>query len=228
MIIKKKKNTLSENTTKSEINVSEEPKEELINLDSVLNMTEREERRRGDRRRGYRRIEDRNLVSRAHEEAQLIKEQATQDGFKNGMLKAEKEIKDLQNAINSILDVKKQAYNYYQKDVTEIAIKVAEKILNAQVEVQPDTIIAIVENVIKEISTDENKITFIINPADELIVKENLENNSVFQNKKATMSVQTDERIEKGSCKVITKSGQIDATFTSQLDIINKAFKEGM
>ena len=89
-------------------------------------------------------------------------------------------------------------------------------------------IIEITENVIKEVSKEESHITFIINPADELILKENLETNSAFKNKKATMSVQTDENIEQGSCKVVTASGQIDATFSSQLGIIRRAFEEGI
>ena len=42
------------------------------------------------------------------------------------------------------------------------------------------------------------------------------------------MSIQTNSSIERGSCKVITNSGQIDATFSSQLAIIKRAFEEGM
>ena len=38
----------------------------------------------------------------------------------------------------------------------------------------------------------------------------------------------SEERVEQGSCKVITNSGQIDATFSSQLAIIKKAFEEGI
>lgn len=226
MIIKKKKNN-DNNQPKPEPQKQEQVEDANL-FDSLTELKERQERRRGDRRRGYRRIEDRSLVSRAHEEAKLIKEQASQDGFQNGLKKADKEILDLQNAITSILSVKEEAYKYYQKDISDIAIEVAKKILNTQVQVAPETIIEITQNVIKEISEEENKIVFIINPADELILKDNLETNSAFKNKRATMSVQTDERVEQGSCKVITNSGQIDATFSSQLAIIKKAFEEGI
>lgn len=231
MIIKKKKNSNNNNTnnapSKPEVK-PQEIKEEAGVFDVLSEVKERQERRRGDRRRGYRRIEDRSLVSRAHEEAKIIKERATHDGFQNGLQKADKEILSLQEAISSILSVKEDAYNYYQKDIALIAIEVARKILNAQVKIDSDTIIEITKNVIKEISEEENKITFIINPEDELILNENLQTNSAFKNKRATMLVQTDERVEKGSCKVLTNSGQIDATFTSQLAIIKKAFEEGI
>lgn len=197
-------------------------------FDLLADATERQERRRGDRRRGYRRIEDRSLVSRAHEEAKVIKEQASKDGFQNGIEKAEEEIHQLKEAINYLLGVKEEAYMHYKNDIAIIGVQVAQKILNAQVKLDPATVIEIATNVIKEISEEESKITFIINPADEFVLSEAFEQNSAFKNKKATMLIQTSEEIERGSCKVITNSGQIDATFTSQLNIIKKAFEEGI
>ena len=137
-------------------------------------------------------------------------------------------IEELQTAIASLLDVKQDAYDYYKNDIIDIALEVAKKILGKQAELDENMIVDITLNVIKEISEEDNKITFIINPQDELVLSENLENNSAFNKKRATMSVQTSENIERGSCKVITNSGQIDATFSSQLSIIKKAFDEGI
>ena len=233
MIIKKKKNNdNNDNNRKQQQVISNnipEVKTPATNMfDNLTEVTERQERRRGDRRRGYRRIEDRSLVSRAHEEAKIIKEQAAQEGFQNGISQASEEISSLQEAISDLIGVKEAAYQYYKNDIAEIAVEVARKILNAQVQLDPETIIEITENVIKEVSKEESHITFIINPLDELILNENLTTNAAFKNKKATMSIQTDDNIEPGSCKVITNSGQIDATFSSQLNIIRRAFEEGI
>lgn len=235
MIIKKKKNNDSNNNDKPlpaqvQPQTQQPSQSEVAELFDALtaNTAERQERRRGDRRRGYRRIEDRSLVSRAHEEAKIIREQAARDGFQNGIAQASSEITNLQSAVASLLDVKKEALEYYKNDIAEIALLVARKILNSEVKSNPEIIMDIVKNVIKEVSRDESKIIFVINPADELVLSNNIENNSIFANKKATISIQTDEDIEQGSCKVITSSGQIDATFTSQLNIIKKAFAEGI
>jgi flagellar biosynthesis/type III secretory pathway protein FliH len=236
MIIKKKKNNDSNNNNdkplpaKAQSQVKQYSQGEAAELFDAFttNTSERQERRRGDRRRGYRRIEDRSLVSRAHEEAKIIREQAAKDGFQNGIAQASSEITNLQSAVASLLDVKKEALEYYKNDIAEIALLVARKILNTEVKSNPETIMDIVKNVIKEVSREESKIIFVINPADELVLNNNIEHNSIFANKKATISIQTDEDIEQGSCKVITSSGQIDATFTSQLNIIKKAFAEGI
>jgi len=230
MIIKKNKNGDKKNNIQSSAPVrrNEDAEEDLGIFDAFSEVTERQERRRGDRRRGYRRIEDRSLVSRAHEEAKLIKEQAAKDGFENGLAKAEENIEELKEAIASLLGVKEEAYRHYKNDIAVIGVQVAQKILNAQVKIDPETVIDIATNVIKEISEEESKVTFIINPADEFVLSEALEKNSVFKSKRATMLIQTSEEIERGSCKVVTNSGQIDATFSSQLNIIKKAFEEGI
>lgn len=232
MIIKKnqRNNTSTTKKTETQPAVPQPIKEDEDTgvFDLLADATERQERRRGDRRRGYRRIEDRSLVSRAHEEAKQIKEQASKDGFENGLAQAEEEIGQLKEAINNLLGVKEEAYMHYKNDIAIIAVQVAQKILNAQVKLEPATIIEITTNVIKEISEEESKITFIINPADEFTLSEAIEKNSAFKNKRATMLIQTSEGIERGSCKVVTNSGQIDATFSSQLNIIKKAFEEGI
>lgn len=230
MIIKKKKNSINSTNNESikQDNIPELPKSSQGLFDIQAEVVERQERRRGDRRRGYRRIEDRSLVSRAHEEAKIIKEQAQADGFNNGLSKADMKIAELQDVITSLIGVKEEAYEYYKKDIAVIAVEVAKKILNKYVQFNEDTIIEIASNVIKEISEEESRITFLINPDDELVLAQNLETNMAFKNKKAKMLVQTDEAIERGSCKVLTTSGQIDATFTSQLAIIKKAFEEGI
>lgn len=237
MIIKKKKNNNdnSDNNGRKAMPQQVQPQQPVAQSEAAelfdaftSNASERQERRRGDRRRGYRRIEDRSLVSRAHEEAKIIKEQAAKDGFQNGIAQASSEITNLQNAIASILDVKREALEYYKNDIMDIALLVVKKILNAEAKTNPEMIMDIVKNVIKEVSREESKIIFVINPEDELVLSQNIENNSIFSNKKATISIHTDEDIEQGSCKVITGSGQIDATFTSQLNIIKKAFTEGI
>ena len=130
MIIKKKKfNRENANIESIEpINTPpiEEPEEEDVGaFDLLADTAERQERRRGDRRRGYRRIEDRSLVSRAHEEAKQIKEQAAKDGFQTGIAKAEEELQELRDAISSLLGVKEEAYKHYKNDIALIAIQVA-------------------------------------------------------------------------------------------------------
>ena len=61
--------------------------EDLFSLDNI-DFKQRQERRKGDRRRGFRRVDDRNLISRAREEADAIRESAVKEGYQAGMEQA--------------------------------------------------------------------------------------------------------------------------------------------
>ncbi|MBP7211914.1 hypothetical protein KBA27_03685, partial [bacterium] len=78
---------IQEPVKKEEV-VEQAPKVDLTEIDNI-DFAQRMERRRGDRRRGFRRIDDRNLVSRAQEEAGAIKDASAQEGYKEGIAKAQ-------------------------------------------------------------------------------------------------------------------------------------------
>ena len=74
MIIKKNKKNNNQKTDSKEVSTQqqkEEVNEDLFFDINDIDFNSRIERRQGDRRRGYRRIDDRNLVSRAQEEAEI-------------------------------------------------------------------------------------------------------------------------------------------------------------
>ena len=240
MIIKKKKNNIIQPNTDALTNesnnvVEEAPKEEIEEnhdssfiLDELTEVKDRQERRRGDRRRGYRRIEDRSLVSRAHEEAKIIKENAQKEGFDEGVNSAKEEVAQLKEAIQTIIDIKEKAYENYKDDIVFIALEVAKKILSEQVKVEPETVVEIASSVIKNLSKEDNLITITVNSQDEETMKNAIEEGKLKAKSNVEFSIITDDNVEQGSCMVKTQSGQIDARFSSQFAIIKKAFEEGI
>ena len=240
MIIKKKKNNNivpDKEASDNESNIvveeaiqeaPEEKNEGSFILNELTEVKDREERRRGDRRRGYRRIEDRSLVSRAHEEAKIIKENAQKEGFDEGVNNAKEEVAELKNAIQTIIDIKEKAYDSYKDDIIFIALEIAKKILSEQVKVEPETVVEITSSVIKNLSKEDNSITITVNSADEEVMKKAIEEGKLKGKSNVEFSVITDDNVEQGSCMVKTQSGQIDARFSSQFAIIKKAFEEGI
>ncbi len=205
----------------------EEKKEPFFVIDELTEVKDRQERRRGDRRRGYRRIEDRSLVSRAHEEAKIIKENAQKEGFDEGVNNAKEEVAELKNAIQTIINIKEKAYDSYKDDIIFIALEIAKKILSEHVNVEPETVVEIASKIIKNLSKEENSIMITVNPNDEETMQKAIEEGKLRNKTNVEISVLTDNNIEQGSCMVKTQSGQIDARFSSQFAIIKKAFEEG-
>jgi flagellar assembly protein FliH len=227
MIIKKGKiiHPLKREVIKS----SPELNTEIIREDfSVSTPKERQERRRGDRRRGYRRVDDRNIISRAHEEANAIKEKAAKEGFDYGLNQLKGELKKINTAIAEFIKAKESAYEKLTPEISFLALKVAEKIIKKHVEEDPEIVLKIVSEVLKKIGRDENFIIIRTNPADTKLVRDNLPKIFRYADTNAKITVSDDDDVEWGSCIVETTNGLIDARFSTQIEILKKAFETSL
>ena len=208
-----------------------EPKEDKTDIFAGFNFDEiefnqRAERRRGDRRRGYRRIDDRNLISRAQQEAIMIKEQASKEGYEKGLVEAHSSVKTLKNAIEEFFSYKDKVYQKVSEDILDISLKVAEKIIKREVQSDRTVLDSIVNDALKSLAKDENKIILKVNPTDVEYTKDivpNLLSSGQFE---AKIYVSGDKDVEEGSAVIETSNGIIDANIKTQLELIKEAFKQ--
>lgn len=196
-----------------------------FNFDEI-NYAQRAERRRGDRRRGYRRIDDRNLISRAQQEAISIKEQATKEGFEKGLQEAQSTIHNLKDSLEEFFEYKEKLYEQISRDILDISIKVAEKIIKKEVETSKSVLDAIVHDALKSLAKDENKIILKVNPTDVEYTKEIIPNLLSSGQFEAKIYVSGDKDIEEGSAIIETSNGVIDANISTRLELIKEAFKQ--
>ncbi|MDR3630092.1 MAG: FliH/SctL family protein, partial [Desulfocapsaceae bacterium] len=107
-----------------------------------------------------------------------------------------------------------------------LVLAIAEKIIRHSVTVQNDTIIATVEEAIRQaVKTDE--LTIEVNPADLAVIKSRsrdlIDSLSGLEN----IVIQTNPEIERGGCRIDSSTSTVDATLASQLQIIKQAIEEG-
>ncbi|OGH97138.1 MAG: hypothetical protein A2104_07470 [Candidatus Melainabacteria bacterium GWF2_32_7] len=234
MIIKKNKNNSNDpsnsNQSKQNNDLTVKPvaKKPPVPAFQQPLIKERQERRRGDRRRGYRRTEDRNLISRAQEEANAIKESAAKEGFEYGIELSKEELKKLNNAITELLQSKEKAMEQAAPDIAFLAIKVAEKVIKKQLEIDDTIVLNIVSEVIKSLGKGETNIMVRTNPADTQLIQENIPDLYPYGDSNTKITVIKDEQVDWGSCIVETKSGIIDARFSTQIQILQKALEAGL
>ncbi len=237
MIIRKKKDG-SEPTQTPKVKAGADtdiPKKQLSDVETIhafedidisnIEFKERAERRRGDRRRGYRRIDERTLVSRAQEEAQDIRELASKEGYKNGLQEAKAEIAKLKESMVEFLSTKEEVYEHLSNDILEIALAVARKIIRKEVLLDPEILKNVIGEVLDEVDFEEQKITLNINPEDVEVARSFMPELLKANNLEARVVIIEDEEIQEGSCKVTTSNGIIDANFSTQLQIIQNAFR---
>ena len=234
MIIKKNKNNsnppTNSNQPQQKTDLNPQPAEKKPPIPSFQQplIKERQERRRGDRRRGYRRTEDRNLISRAQEEANAIKESAAKEGFEYGIEISKEELKKLNLAITELLQTKEKAIGQAAPDIAFLAVKVAEKVIKKQLEIDDTIVLNIVSEVIKSLGKGETNILIRTNPSDAALIQQNIPDLYPYGDSNTKITVIKDEKVDWGSCIVETKSGIIDARFSTQLQILQKALETGL
>ncbi|MCD7879617.1 MAG: hypothetical protein LUG16_06775 [Candidatus Gastranaerophilales bacterium] len=203
----------------------EKPDDFDLNITDVQ-FEQREERREGSRRRGYRRTQDRNVISRAQQDALNIKEAAKTEGYNEGIAKAKEDLQEIRNKIADFFDCKEELFNKVSECILDISVEMAKKILNKEIETDNNITVNIIKGVVEEINKTEEKITLKVMPKDVELVKDNIE--EIFSGKyfEAKISVVPDNTIKEGGVIVETSNGIIDASIETQLSIIENALKK--
>lgn len=213
-----------------EKNEEEEKKARAIqDLDLSLQnikFEQREERREGTRRRGYRRSQDRNIVTRAQQDAISIKEMARKEGYNEGIKNAENDLFNINEKLEQFFDCKQEVYDKVSDCILDIAVEIAKKIIHKEVNDNKEYIIPLIKELIEDINKNENKITLKVMPKDVEIVKDKITEIFSSQYFEAKISVVPDNSIKDGGVVVETSNGIIDASIDTQLAIIEEALKK--
>lgn len=208
----------------SEEHSEEDIEQAVFDIDNI-DFTQREERRTGNRRRGYRRIDDRNLISRAQEEAIQIKDAAYQEGYNQGLEKAKADLVALKSNIGAFMSAEKKVFDAIAPDIIEISLDIARKIIKHEVQIDPQIVIDTVMDILKNIPKNEPQITIKVNTTQAQYVKDTLPEQLTLLGVESKLNIVADDNITEGSCVVQTNNGVVDASIDAQIDIIQKALK---
>lgn len=218
---------IAEEEAKKQADEQAKKKEKELDIFDVdqIDFTERRERRTGNRRRGYRRIDDRNLVSRAQEEAEQIKQNAYQDGYNVGLQQAQADMEGFRNCLGAFLSSEDRVFSEVAPNILAIAMDIAKKIIKTEVQSDPQILLNTVMDVLRTLSKNEPKITITVNPIQVQYVKDTLPDELKLMGMEAKLVVLPDENIMEGGCIVQTANGLVDASIESQLEIVQNALR---
>lgn len=201
-----------------------EEETDLFDIENI-DFNQKKERRRGSRRRGYRRIDDRNLVSRAQEESENIKKSAFEEGYRLGLDASKADLSQFREELSKFMSARKDVFEYIAPDILEISVDIAKKIIKKELESDPQVIINTIVDVLKNISKSEPKITIKVKPQSVQFIKDTLPNITYQYGIEAKINILADPSIEEGGCIFQTNNGIVDASIDTQLEIIKKTLE---
>lgn len=179
--------------------------------------------RRTDRRRDYRRYADKDLITKAQQEAINIKEKARQEGFEQGVHQAQQEIQNFKNQIQELLVDRNDALSSVVDDIAPLAVAVAERIIKTEISCDDELVTYLVRDTLKKVNRKTKTVLIKVHAYDVSTIKKYIKANPI-EGLDAEFLVMEDPDVEQGSCILETDSGLIDASLGTRLEILRKMF----
>jgi len=178
------------------------------------------------------RSEAEGIVQKAHVEAADVKEEAFQSGYEAGQEAAVKEMEEKVDSISKafkkglqdIASIKDSILSQAEDDIVQLTVAIAEKLVCKELEQHPDTIVAIVKEVIKSVRNEE-KITIKVHPDDYTILEQYMgelmeQTGGIVE---TPLKLDEDPTLTSGGCIVETDTNLIDMSIESRMESILEA-----
>ena len=179
------------------------------------------------------------ILQEAHKEAQVIKKQAIQDGYNEGLINGRKDglseiekqfesfLQELKHMIQEALLERKRIIKELEPQVVDLSLKIAEKILRREASSYEDMIFEQVEVALNKLN-DRTKITLRVNRMDVGRLNSYRDRILSLQDDIKELDIVEDLRVEEGGCIVETASGTVDGRINTQLSEIGRTFSNIM
>jgi flagellar assembly protein FliH len=182
------------------------------------------DRQLDDRRRlQYRRLNDQEIISRAADEAEAIREQARQAGYQAGLAEAAQDVEALQQQLTLLLQSRQEALADVASDVAGLAIDVAKKLLHVEISCDERLVLALVYDALGKAGRQAKQIMLHTHPAQTALVRDAWAQKPI-PGMTTDFLVLDDPEVDYGSCLVETQSGIIDARFRTQWMLLRRLF----
>lgn len=152
------------------------------------------------------------------------KSQGYTEGYESGktevteVLKKQNEaaVNEIAHMLQKIETEKKDIISQYEKDLTKLAIDIAEKIIRHKIHSEDGAVAAIIENVIKDYRNAE-WIKVYISGQDAIAVQADKKLINELNKISDDVKIEASEELEEGSAIVETQDGIVDAGINTQL-----------
>ena len=167
------------------------------------------------------------IFRQAKEKILAMEKEAYEKGFaqgeKNGLELGQKRIETMISQLHNVIqDIERQRTDLYQKYVREmvqLVLSIAKKVLHREVNIQEDTIAFTLQEAIKHV-LDQKKVLVHLNPVDYQFVISHRERLPFAGPEMREINLVEDSAISRGSSLLETSFGDVDATLENQFDQI--------
>ena len=159
-------------------------------------------------------LEAETILQRAAQESEKQRQNAYDTGYQEGLAQTTELL------VKARLE-QEQFLKNANRDLMDLAFKIAEKIIGKQLEIEPDTIISIVKQAMQTVRQSK-QLTIRVHPADAKILKENEEELQETLGRQRILDVMEDKKVQQGGCIIESEIGTVEAQLHTQLERLKK------
>ncbi|OGF65755.1 MAG: hypothetical protein A2Y62_08665 [Candidatus Fischerbacteria bacterium RBG_13_37_8] len=145
------------------------------------------------------------------------KEQAYEEGYKEGMRRMEEWIAEAENYYMRMMMES-------ERDIVELSLRIAEKVIGEGLRNDPGLVRSVVKKALKKVE-ECRQVLVRIHSIDYRMIREWLETGDFFKDKRR-VKVVSDDSIQGGGCIIESSSGGVDAQVKTQLELIRAVLLE--
>ncbi|HAQ41601.1 MAG TPA: hypothetical protein DCM73_12750 [Clostridiales bacterium] len=129
----------------------------------------------------------------------------------------ESRINEITEMLCAVEDEKEEIISQYEKDLTKLAIDIAEKIIRHKIDSRDSSVAGIIEGVIKDYRNVEWIKVYISNSDDAIALQADKKLINELNKISNDVKIEVSEELEEGSAIVETPDGIVDASISTQL-----------
>lgn len=157
------------------------------------------------------------IIDSANKQAEAIKQKVYNETLSAAKNEADEIRTQSRQIMLELFEVKKQTLFQAHTDIIKVALDLAEKIIKYQASVDPNILRTQVIEAIKKATSEADRVQVYVNPQDLKRLEQSISDLEKLFPSGIDIIPLSNDTVDPGSCVVETKSGQLDARFSTQL-----------
>ena len=168
------------------------------------------------------------LVQNHRNSMETSQKQSYERGRVEGISNEGKQIlENLQTYIKTVTEKQKQFFSSGEDEVVDLAVKIAENVTRAKIEVDKSVVKNVVKQCLEHIGRSKNIIIRVSSEDYDIIKQQQPEWVDMFESIE-NIQIVADNAIKNGGCIVETTAGFIDGRISEQLESLKRKLKDGV
>ena len=161
-----------------------------------------------------------------------IEAQAFQKGYAEGekaaldsqRVEVAAAVQSMRQAIVEIQSVRQEIYHSIEREVVELALSIARKVVCQEIKINPDAVVCVAREALSQVDVP-GKIKIRLNPDDLEFITSSQGQISEFLKEMDNVTVEAEQGITSGGCLIETNLGEIDARIEKQFQVVEDKFR---